>query len=95
MTDHQKDVQRAREAKEVLENHLVQDAFKTIRETLLAKWEASKANDKDGREEAWKMLHAMNEFKRYFESIIQTGKVAEHELTRLEKMQQRVSSIFK
>lgn len=95
MTDHHKDAQRGREASQLLENALIQEAFSTIRENVLAKWEASKSADKEGREDAWKMIHAMNEFKRYFVNLVQTGKIAEHEISLTQKLQSKVSNLWK
>lgn len=90
----EKDVARAKEAEAIIENALVKEALDLIRSNLLAEIENSKVTDKDGRENAYRMLKVVSEFRRYFFTIMQTGKVAEHELTRLEKLNQKVRSIW-
>jgi hypothetical protein len=93
--NHELDVRRAREAKSIIENPLVIEAIELIRANVTSKWEASKSSDKEGREQAWMMLKAVNEFQRFFEHALQTGKVAEHELSLLEKAQLKVRSMWK
>jgi ABC-type protease/lipase transport system fused ATPase/permease subunit len=89
------DVRRALEAKGIIENPMVIEAIGLIRANVTAKWEASKSSDKEGREQAWMMLKAVNEFQRFFEHALQTGKVAEHELSLLEKAQEKVRKLWR
>lgn len=89
------EMSRGIRAQQVLENDLVKEALSTIRESILSSWELSKANDKEGREEAWKMLKVVNEFERHLRTVMDTGKMATFELSRLEKFQDKVSNLFK
>lgn len=61
-------------AKNVLDS--LEDRFSKIRENLHEKWEGSRADDTEGREQAWMMLHALNELKRSYLREIDTGKLA-------------------
>lgn len=61
-------------AKNVLDS--LEDRFSKIRENLHEKWEGSRADDIEGREQAWMMLHALNELKRSYLREIDTGKLA-------------------
>lgn len=81
-------------AKRILEDDLVKNAFDLIESNLMATWKASKADDHEGREECWRMLHALNEVKRHFITAIQTGQMAEHELSILEKTKEKVRKIL-
>lgn len=90
-----KDMERAERAKRVLENELVKEAIEVIKTNVRTAWESSKANDKEGREEAWKMLKVVNEFERHFVNLVTSGKMAEKELSRLEQMGEKVRSMFR
>ena len=61
-------------AKNVLDS--LEGRFQQISDNLHDKWEDSKAEDVEGRERAWMMLHALNELKRSYLREIDTGKLA-------------------
>lgn len=86
MTDLNKEISRASQAQDVLNHELVQEFMTKIRKNLHDKIEFSQAIDKEGREEAWRMLKVVGEFERHFISIIDTGKMAEKQLSMTEKV---------
>lgn len=88
------DMNRADRAKRILEDEMVRDALSSMRSSITEKWESSKESDTEGRERAFRMLHALNEFERYFTTIIQTGKYATAELSRIQKLKQKVRDAF-
>lgn len=51
-----------------------------IETNLHQKWEDSKADDTEGREQAWMMLKALKELKRSYLTDIDTGKLAQKSL---------------
>lgn len=65
-------------AKQVLDS--VKASLDLIRENLHKEWEQSKADDLDGRENAWRMLKAVNELERSYINKINTGKLASKSL---------------
>lgn len=96
MTDKlRQDRERGLRAQHVMDNPLVKEALDTIRNHITTEWQNSKAKDKEGREEAWKMLKVVNEFERFFVNIMATGKMASQEISRLEQMKQKVSNLWK
>lgn len=86
MADLHEEISRASQAQDVLDNPLVQEFLTKIRKNLHDKIEFSQAIDKEGREEAWRMLKIVGEFERHFISIIDTGKMAERQLSMTEKV---------
>lgn len=94
MTDLNEELNRASQAQDVLDNPLVQEFLTKARENIRREFEFSKANDREGREEAWRMLKVLNEFERHFISIIETGKMAEKQLSMQEKVRNLFSSRF-
>lgn len=58
----------------------VEERINLIRENLHAKWEDSKAEDAEGREQAWFMLKALKELERSFLRDITTGKMAKAQI---------------
>jgi signal transduction protein with GAF and PtsI domain len=73
-----------------MEDELVKEALETIKNNIRDSWETSKSQDKEGREEAWKMLKAVNEFERHFRSIMETGTMASHELNRIQGLMNKL-----
>lgn len=94
MADLNEELSKASQASDLLNNELVQEFLTKIRKNLHDKIEFSKADDKEGREEAWRLLKVLNEFERHFISIIETGKMAEKQLSMQEKVRNLFSSRF-
>lgn len=86
--------ERASRAKQLMEDEMVVEALTTIRSNLHSIWESSKHEEERQREEAWKMLKIMNEFERFFLKVMEDGKIAQKELSTLEKMKEKVKSYF-
>lgn len=90
MADLNEELSKASQASDLLNNELIQEFLTKIRKNLHDKIEFSKADDKEGREEAWRMLKVVGEFERHFVTIIDTGKMAEKQLS----MTQKVRNLF-
>lgn len=96
MTDKLRaDFERGERAKRILESDLFNEALETIRGNLQKEWANSKSGDKEGREEAWRMLKVTNEFERFFINVVATGKMAGQEISRLQQIGQKVKSLWK
>lgn len=89
-----KDSSRAIEARRIMEQPLVTEALNLIRDNLHAIWETSKHEEHDAREDAWRMLKILNEFERYFVKVMEDGKIADKELSLLEKAKEKVKQYF-
>lgn len=95
MTDLHKELHRGEQAKRIIEDPMVREALDLIRDNLIGAWKKSKVADKEVREEAYRMLHALEEFERYFLTVMQTGKLAEHQLSTIEKAKQKVANLWR
>lgn len=71
---------RAEAARRLLDDPLLQEAFKTLEETCTATWKASPARDQEGREWLWMLLQATQNLKGHFDALIATGKIAAENL---------------
>ena len=67
---------RLRKAKAILEDELFVEAFDTLRQELLQRWEHSSTNEAEARESIWLGLQLLLRVRRHFESIIETGEMA-------------------
>lgn len=79
MTDEQK-VQRAEEARQLLANPILSEAFTVIREEVLDQWKSSKEHEAEGREKLWTTLKLLDRLQSQITQVVQTGKVAQASL---------------
>ena len=70
------DEQREEQAKRLLNDPLLQEAFETLRDELLARWENSTTNEVDARESIWMGLQILKRVHAHIESIVTTGEMA-------------------
>lgn len=88
MTDNEK-VHRGEEAKRLLENQLLNEAFDTLEQEYTQVWKQTKASDEVAREKLWMAINQLSKVKMELHSVIQTGKVAKNAL---EKAQQALQA---
>ena len=67
---------RARQANDLLNNELLVEAFDTLRQELLERWENSSSNESEARESIWLGLQLFERVRRHLESIVTTGEMA-------------------
>lgn len=65
-----------------------------VREQVIAEFKSLATDDHEGRRHAQCMLEAVDRLEDYFASLIDDGKVAQHELSLLEKATKQVSRLF-
>lgn len=70
------EILRARQAQEVIEHPLYQEAFNKLQAELMQEWQSSAARDTEGREKLWLMLKLLERTKGHLETLMQTGKLA-------------------
>lgn len=78
--DLQKQVSRGQQAKELLENPLLQDSLKAIRNKLDTEWKSSPLRDVEGREKIFFLVKAIDELEAMLISEMETGKLASEQL---------------
>ncbi len=85
MTDQKElDRQRGVNARQLLENPLLMEAFAETRAEYLAAWEKTPVRDHEGREQIWLMVRTLDKVKGHLQTVMDGGQLAEHELTQLE-----------
>ena len=86
MRDEQKlheDAVRGERAKQILNDKLVQDALKTMKENVYTNIQTSHFKDIEEREHLYKMLKAIDAFEKEFERHIRGGQKARSLLDKL------------
>jgi hypothetical protein len=73
----EQEVQRAQEAKRLLEHPLLIEAFASIEKEVIERWTQSPASDAPGREKLWLTLKLLHRLRTHLESLVSSGKLAE------------------
>ena len=79
------EIERGRQAQELLNNPLLDEAMKRCREELMQAWENTPARDADAREWLWKLNQASIRFEGILKGYVDTGKIAKNALKEKEK----------
>lgn len=80
MTDHRADINRAEQAKRILDDPLVKDALQAIEDGIVEAWKDVPLRDTEGREHLHRLLTAKRKFEAVFAAHIQNGQIAAAEL---------------
>lgn len=78
---------RAGEANRLLNDPLMKEAFEVVETSLTKAWLATGDAQERERERLWLMQKLMARVKAHLETVINTGKLAEKQMTDLEKKQ--------
>jgi hypothetical protein len=86
MTEQQ-DIDRGRQAAELLESPLLKAALDAIEAEVVAQWEQCPARDTEGKEALWQLMKTSKKFRSLLTGYVNTGKLAAENLSRFEKKQ--------
>ncbi len=75
--------QRANEAKELLENPLLEEAFAQMEAAYLADWRSSGLADLEERERVWLAIKVLEEVKRHLRVVVENGVIAKRDIDRI------------
>ena len=78
--DLTKQISRGQRAKELLEDPLLQDSLKAIRNKLDTEWKNSPLRDVEGREKIFFLVKAIDELEAMLISEMETGKLASQQI---------------
>jgi len=78
--DLNKQISRGQKAKELLEEPLLQDSLKAIRNKLDTEWKNSPLRDVEGREKIFFLVKAIDELEAMLISEMETGKLASEQI---------------
>lgn len=73
-------LERAARARAIVEDELVVEVFGRLEGRLIEGWAGSAPGDLAAREEAYRALRALQDFRAEFERLLSDGKVAERDL---------------
>ncbi len=80
------EIQRAREAEFLLNHPMIVGAFDALEASFESQWRNTNIEQRDEREEAFRMMHTVRLLKTLLTRYIETGKLAEQsKVTRLEQ----------
>jgi hypothetical protein len=79
----QKQVNRAQRATSLLDNELLNEAFKALEQSYIDFWRQTKVEDQIGREKAFLAINVVGKVRDHLSSVIQNGKLAQAELNKL------------
>lgn len=83
--DLKADVSRAEHAARLLNDELLADALKTIRDEVVRMWVDCPARDKEGKEALWQLARTADKFELLLKGYVETGKLATAGLKRFEE----------
>ena len=73
----EEDVERAKRAREILSDPMVEEAFASIESTWTEAWKSSRLDDVAGRERAYAALRASLDFREHFRVILERGEASQ------------------
>ena len=83
--DYQDDLNRATQARLLMENQMLQDALKAIESEVVEQWTACPARDTEGKEALWQLMKTAQKFRAILIGHIETGKLATAQLAKFEE----------
>ena len=76
----EKEIERAEQARQLLDNPLLKEAFKSMQEGFIEVWYASPVKDKELRDTVHAMYCASRKLEEILRSVINGGKIAAENL---------------
>src|SRR5262245_20185574 len=76
--------QRGLQAQALLDNELMQEAFKGLEASYIKAWGESDAAEVAARENLWRAVQILGDVRRHLLKIATNGKIAQRELSDLE-----------
>jgi len=91
MDKHEAAMQRGEEASRILNSELFTRAFEDVRTALLKQWEQMPVGDTEDAQDIHRRLKCLQQVKTALVEHIRTGRMAEKELSAMEKARRAVS----
>lgn len=79
MTPHEKQ-ERERDAKRILNEPLVVEAFDILEKGFIDAWKNSAVGNTEGREQLYGLLQCLDAFRQHFRSALEEGQIARNRL---------------
>lgn len=88
------DIKRKADADIILGSYLHKEAWNVIEMHLFDQFSRTKHEQSSEREALYRDMKGLQRVKKYYESILTTGKLAEKELTRLQKVKKAAKKVI-
>jgi hypothetical protein len=85
----QRAVNRAQQARTLLESDILTEAFKGLEDAYTAAWRATKIDDVSGREKLFLAINVIGKVRDHLSGIVSNGSVAEAEIKDLRETAER------
>ena len=69
--------ERERRARSLIDDPLLQEAFESLKEDLMNRWNHSGSTDLEARESIWLAMRLLDRIHGHINSIVETGHMAE------------------
>lgn len=76
------ELRRGEQARQVIENEIYAEAWKSVRDGIISAWESAPIRDKEGQNELKLMLKLLTDVRRNIETVMNTGKMAKIQIER-------------
>ena len=81
---------RASQAKQILQNKLFQESFKTLKKVYSeALLDRTSVHDSNAREKLWLAYQVLGKVEQHFKEILDTGKLAEKQLAEFQTSKEK------
>jgi hypothetical protein len=84
-----KATERAAQAQRLLDDKMLQDAFKGLEEAYTGAWRATTIDDVSGREKLFLAINVVGKVRDHLTAIVTNGKLAQAELKELAQTAER------
>ena len=75
----EREISKGREAGRLLDSPLLRGFLDGRRDSLISRWRRTEMGDVEGRERAYRMMHALDALERELDTYSETGRLAEIE----------------
>ena len=79
------DIRDAEQAQSLLNNEILQGTFTKIKDQCMKEWTATSPQDVQRREDAWRMVKAVDKVQENLKHYVNKGKFANDKITKLNK----------
>lgn len=84
-----RDVEAASRAKSLLEDGLIVGAFESLEQAYIERWRVTHIDDEKGREKLFLAVNVVGKVRQHFQTIINSGTLAEKTLNDLAQQAER------
>jgi hypothetical protein len=89
VSDLDKRIYDADQARQVLENPAFHQAFEDVRKEIIQSWQESPARDQEGREKLFQLLKLADKLKMTLQRSLESGQLAKEELKHQQTLLER------